>query len=114
MNLDTIEAPSGLLTLSNGDWVDPPMLVRSADVGGFIRANDAFCERVGFNEEELAGKPLIEWIQAEDQASFAAALKAGEGCCRVGRQTADGDVLPMEVHVAAKDLLRVLGEAVAT
>jgi len=66
------------------DAGDSPMSVRSVEAGGFVRADEAFREAVGFSEAELAGKPFVDWILPEDRETFEAALAETENAVRSG------------------------------
>ena len=82
------------------DAGDSPMLVRSVEAGGFVRADEAFREAVGFSEAELAGKPFVDWILPEDRETCEAALAGDRECCQVGHRTAAGDSTLLNIHVA--------------
>ncbi|MEM7415884.1 MAG: response regulator [Gemmatimonadota bacterium] len=61
--------------------MDRAILLRSVDSPGVIRANRGFTERCGWTNDDLAARPLIEWIHKEDRAAFQAGIKSGS--CRV-------------------------------
>jgi len=82
------------------DAGDSPMSVRSVEAGGFVRADEAFREAVGFSEAELAGKPFVDWILPEDRETCEAALAGDRECCQVGHRTAAGDSTLLNIHVA--------------
>ncbi|MEM7200705.1 MAG: response regulator [Planctomycetota bacterium] len=79
---------------------DLPMIVRSTGAGGFVRANDAFLDRVGFSEAELASQPFEDWIHAGDRPALHGAMQRGEACCEVRHRTADGASLPLQVRLS--------------
>ena len=79
--------------------MNAPMFVRSAPAGGFIRADARFCEEVGFSEDELASRPLLDWIDPGDRRVVVAALEVGRGACQVGFRTRDGGALPVHIQV---------------
>lgn len=87
--------------MRDNDPADAPMLVRSVDAEGFVRANAAFRAKVGFEEAGLAKKPFLDWIQPGDHKAISEAIDRGEGCCRVGHQTSRGDFLEIDAHIAA-------------
>jgi len=70
--------------------LNAPMMVRSVDIGGFVRASEAFCAQVGCTEAEFAAAPLLDWIAPEDHPTVRRALAAGRGRCVVGLRTRDG------------------------
>lgn len=91
---------------------DPPMIVRSIRAGDFVRINSAFLRDVGFTREELAQKPLAEWLMDEDRQAFQDALDRGEKRVLVGHKTKDGGVLRLEVRMREQgDQAVVLGRA---
>lgn len=81
------------------DDVEAPMLVRSTLAGGFLRANSAFVERVGYSVAELESRPFLKWIESEGRARVEWALAAGDGCCEVVHETRCGAGLPLRIQV---------------
>ena len=60
--------------------IDRPMFLRGASAGSFIRTNRAFSSLTGYEAEDLAQKPLADWIAPEDRAALQALLEAGSSC----------------------------------
>lgn len=81
------------------DSLDGMMLIRSPDAGGFVRSNPMFHEAVGFEDVELAEKPLTQWLIPEDRAALQAALDAGEGTCCVEHLTTSSGTVPLVLQV---------------
>ncbi|MFK7986776.1 MAG: response regulator [Sandaracinaceae bacterium] len=81
------------------DPADPPMIVRDADAGGFLRVNEAFGRKVGFSRADLAQQPLLDWIDPRDHARLRERLVGGEGSIQVRHRTKDGEGLPLELNV---------------
>lgn len=69
------------------EYDDPPMLIRTMESGGFLRANNSFLKAVHFIEADLAGKPFLDWIVPEDHSSIQALLDGKEESCEVGHIT---------------------------
>lgn len=88
---------------SDSDLADPPMMVRDADAGGFFRVNLAFDRRVGFSRADLAGRPLLDWIDPRDQARLRERLAGGAGSIQVRHRTKDGAGLPLELDVTQRE-----------
>ncbi len=88
--------------LPDGSLIDGPMILRAPDADGFVRINAAFREETGFDEAELAGKPLIDWIEPNDQAAVRSALDSGDGqtALRVHHKTRGSDPLPLDVRIS--------------
>ena len=78
--------------------VDVPMIVRAAEAGGFIRINDAFREASGFCADDLAGKPILDWINPDDHADVRSTLSGEKPSCRVGHRTKQGKWLPLTLR----------------
>lgn len=76
------------------------MLVRSSEGGGFLRANRAFLERVGFSPAELRERPFLAWVDSEGQRRVEAALAEGGGSCDIEHKTRDGQGFAMRVQVS--------------
>ncbi len=87
---------------------DAPMLLRSASVGGFVRANPSFFKKVGYSIEELASKSLIEWILPSDAAGVNATLAGRQPSCLARHVTKNGDSLLLEIRVDPKDATFVI------
>ena len=50
------------------------LIVRDTSVGGFVRISDQLAQRIGWSCEELAERPLAEWIHPDDRAALTQAL----------------------------------------
>lgn len=85
------------------DFSNGPMIVRTAGSDSFIRANAAFCEKVGFSHAELAEKPLLDWIDPSDHPVVRAALQSGEGHCHANHRMRCGNLLPLVIKVTQQD-----------
>ena len=81
------------------EHADPPMIVRSSDAGGFIRANRAFLAAVGYSEQELAAKPFADWLEPDDREALLNAPRCEGKPCRVRHATRDGGSLLLDVAV---------------
>jgi len=71
----------------------PPMLIRTSDSGGFIRANKSFLKAVRFIESDLAARPFLDWIVPEDHSSIQALLDGREKSCVVSHITRTAEPL---------------------
>jgi|SRR5690349_12109739 PAS domain S-box-containing protein len=79
-----------------------PILLSGLDDARFIEVNEAFCELLGYTQEELIGQSSIAlgvWLYAEERTHIVAELKAGrpirgEGC---ELRTKSGDRRNVEV-----------------
>ena len=56
-----------------------PMLLRSAVPGEPPRINNAFTDEYGLTLEDLALKPLLDWVHPNDQQALKHVLDSGEG-----------------------------------
>jgi len=57
-----------------------PILLSSLDEGRFIEVNEAFCELLGYSQDELLGQTSIAlgiWLYAEQRTHIVAELKVG-------------------------------------
>lgn len=77
----------------------PPMLLRTLEAGGFLRANDSFLAQVGFSAAELAEKPFLHWIAPNDIETLTATIEGRQGSCRVAHRTHSGEHFPLEIRV---------------
>ena len=75
------------------------MIVRAMDKGQFVRVNDSFKARTGFDAAELAEKPFLDWIVPGDRASVQAALDRGEKSFLARHATQDGHALLLRIQV---------------
>ena len=66
---------------------DLPMIVRDAASGGLMRVNRTFTEQLAYVGEELAAKPLLEWIEPRDRTSFRQILDGGHGSLTARHRT---------------------------
>jgi two-component system sensor histidine kinase/response regulator len=80
--------------------LDGPMLVRVMDKGKFVRVNDAFKAKVGFDTAELAEKPFLDWIDPRDRTRVQTALDNGERLFSARHITRDGNSLPLRIQLA--------------
>ncbi len=81
------------------EHADPPMILRTTRVGGFVRVNRSFLAKVGFTEAELARKPFIDWIDADDRQVFRSAIEGGDENCRVRHRTSDGASFLLDLRI---------------
>lgn len=89
---------------------DAPMLVRALEKGKFVRVNDSFKAKVGFDAAELAEKPFLDWIDPHDRAMVQAALENDESSFFARHITRDGNTLQLRIQLAEhEDSLFVLG-----
>ena len=78
---------------------DDPMIVRALDKGQFVRVNDSFKSKTGFDAAELAEKPFLDWIALEDHTRVQAALNSGERSFLARHITRDGNTLLLRIEV---------------
>jgi signal transduction histidine kinase/CheY-like chemotaxis protein len=78
---------------------DPPMIVRPVRAGGVVRVNRSFLAKVGFTEAELAQKPFVDWIDADDRQVFRSTIESGGKDCRVRHRTKDGASLLLALQI---------------
>ena len=81
------------------EQADDLMIVRAMDKGQFVRVNDSFKARTGFDAAELAEKPFFDWIVPDDRASAQAALDNGEKSFVARHITQDGNPLRLRIQV---------------
>ncbi len=74
---------------------DAPMILREAQKGGFIRVNHAFTENLGFDSTELQEREILEWIHAEDRATFKSMLSEGSGRIEARHLHKEGHWVPL-------------------
>ncbi|NTV48522.1 MAG: PAS domain S-box protein [Geobacteraceae bacterium] len=87
-----------------------PMILRAMNKGKFVRVNDSFKAKVGFDATELAEKPFLDWIDQCDRAIVQAALENDERRFIARHTTRDGSTLQLEIQVAEhEEGLFVLG-----
>ena len=79
---------------------DDPMIVRAMDKGQFVRVNDSFKYKTGFDAAELAEKPFLDWIALEDRTSVQTALASGETSFFARHITQDGNTIQLRIQVA--------------
>ena len=82
---------------------DDPMIVRAMDKGQFVRVNDSFKARAGFDATELAEKSFLDWIDPCDRTMVQAALENDERSFIARHVTRDGSTLPLEIQVAGHE-----------
>jgi PAS domain S-box-containing protein len=89
---------------------DDPMLVRALEKGKFVRVNDSFKAKVGFDANELAEKPILDWIDPRDRTIVQAALENDERLFFARHITRDGNTLQLRIQMAEhEDGLFLLG-----
>lgn len=88
--------------------VDCPMIMRAPGAGGFVRVNAAFRQAVGFNLEELARRPFLDWIKSEDHAAVCSMLGGATESCCANHRTRDGQWLLLELRSSAQGAAQVL------
>jgi PAS domain S-box-containing protein len=89
---------------------DDLMIVRALDKGKFVRVNDSFSAKTGFDATELAEKPFLDWIAPCDRTIVQAALENGEKSFFARHITRDGGTLQLGIQVAEhEDGLFLLG-----
>ena len=87
------------------------LLIRSADAAGFVRSGDALMALLGLSDDELAAKPLIDWIHPDDRDRVEEALRAGNGIAMGRHATKSGDWIPFAWRLQTEDgVLHALGE----
>lgn len=66
------------------------MIVRDAAGGGFAWVNRPFSERLGWQADDLAQKPLADWVVDDDRTRLEDVLKEGHGRVRASHVAQDG------------------------
>lgn len=79
------------------------LLVRVVAAGGCTRANPELEQRLGYSNAELAAKPLVDWIHADDRPDLNDVVGAGGGTVAVRHATRSGDWLPLTFTVRSYD-----------
>ena len=79
---------------------DAPMIIRALDKGNFVRVNDSFKARVGFDAAELAEKPFLDWIDPRDRTIVQAAFENDERLFFARHITRDGNTLQLQIQLA--------------
>ena len=79
---------------------DAPMIVRAMDIGKFVRVNDSFKVKVGFDAAELAEKPFLDWIDPRDRTIVQAAFENNERSFFARHITRDGNTLQLQIQQA--------------
>ncbi|MEM7232704.1 MAG: GAF domain-containing protein [Planctomycetota bacterium] len=82
-----------------------PMVVRAASPGALAHANRTFTEEMGLRAEDLAERPLLEWIHPDDRACFQRVLDRGEheGTFQARHATRDGNWVAFEWRIRSED-----------
>jgi two-component system sensor histidine kinase/response regulator len=89
---------------------DAPMLVRAMEKGKFVRVNDSFKVKVGFDATELAEKSFLDWIDPCDRTLVQAALENDERLFFARHITRDGNTVQLRIQLAEhEDGVFVLG-----
>ena len=92
------------------EMADKPMIVRAMDKGKFVRVNDSFKAKVGFDATDLAEKPFLDWIAPCDRTIVQAALENDERTFFARHITRNGSTLLLNIQVSEyEDDLFVLG-----
>ena len=84
-----------------------PMVLRDVDGGGFVWANQAFAELLGWSKEELRASPLTEFVEFPDRAVLEATLKAGHGVIRVHHMATAGKAAAFDIEIRTEDGVQV-------
>ncbi|MBS3955084.1 MAG: PAS domain-containing protein [Methylomicrobium sp.] len=79
---------------------DDPMIIRAMDKGKFVRVNDSFKAKVGFDASELAEKPFLDWIDPRDRSTVQAAFENDERLFFARHITRDGNTLQLQIQLA--------------
>jgi PAS domain S-box-containing protein len=78
--------------------------------GKFVRINDSFKAKAGFDASDLAEKPFLDWIDPRDRMIVQAALANNERLFCARHITRDGNTLQLRIQLAEhEDGLFVLG-----
>jgi PAS domain S-box-containing protein len=78
---------------------EAPMIVRAMDKGAFVRVNDSFKVKTGFDATELAEKPFLDWIDPCDRTIVQTALENNERNFFARHITRDGSSLQLRIQV---------------
>jgi len=78
------------------------MIVRDTKAGGLARVNPTFTEQVGYVAEELAVRPLLDWIEPTDRARFQEALNTGHGALQCRHRTRQGGWVAFDWEVRSE------------
>ena len=96
------------------DKTDDPLLVRAMGKGKFVRVNDSFKIKLGFDAAELAEKPFVDWIDPRDRKLVQAALENNERPFFARHITRDGNSVQLRIQLAEhEDGFFVLGRCAA-
>jgi signal transduction histidine kinase/ActR/RegA family two-component response regulator len=76
-----------------------PAIIRQVGPAELVRMSRAYASEIGFEESELAAKPLLDWIHPEDRDSLRAALETGSGQAHGRHMTASGGWLSLDWEV---------------
>ncbi len=76
------------------------MIVRAMDKGKFVRVNDSFKAKIGFDAAELAEKPFLDWIDPRDRTIVQAAIENDERLFFARHITRDGNTLQLQIQLA--------------
>ncbi len=79
---------------------DAPMILRAMSIGKFVRVNDSFKFKVGFDAAELAEKPFLDWIDPSDRTIVQSALENNEKLFFARHITRDGNALQLQIQLA--------------
>jgi hypothetical protein len=92
------------------ETADDPMIVRAMDKGKFVRVNDSFKAKVGFDGTELSEQPFLDWIDPRDRTIVQTALENNERLFFARHITRDGNTVKLRIQLAEhEDGFFVLG-----
>jgi signal transduction histidine kinase/ActR/RegA family two-component response regulator len=78
------------------------MIIRDQATGGFVRANQALEDRLGWTSAELAERDAADWIHDDDRTAFCARLEARSGSVQARHQSKAGEWVALEWQVRAE------------
>ena len=84
-----------------------PMILRSEDACAYLRINRVFTDEFSLTSEDLARKPLLEWIHPDDREALKQQLNAGRGCVRARHGTKGNQWLSLEWQVQTQDVCAI-------
>lgn len=97
--------------------IGDPMVVHRRDDDDILAANDAYCELLGYDREELVGKSVAditatERVDADPESKIREAVERGSSTFEWADRRSDGEVIPVEVTLSTaqtSDMEYVLG-----
>ncbi len=87
---------------TDSQFVVPPMLIRSANAGGFFRANTSFLARAGFSEAELASQSMLHWVDPADVEEVKATIQGLQSSCKARHQTSSGEEMLLDIRMTSE------------